>query len=335
MAIGDHTIKIGLSIGIETCCHTKTLSPDTLMQHADEAMYFAKHEKVSAYCFYTEDMEATRHFRMQMKKDLRGAGDRGELMLCYQPKQSLTTEKICGAEALLRWNHPERGIIYPADFMPVAEDMGVIEDIEKWVLSTVCEDIRRWRKKNLPMIPISVNISAQLFESPSFAESIEALLKSRQINAGQLSLELPEHLFLLPDKAKTKIFSRLYEAGIHITMDQFSVEKSSLQSLKALTLNEVKFGSRFIEDMEDKGRDMLMVRAVISCAHSLGLKVAACGVESEALRANLKNEHCDIVQGFIFSHPMAGGCFEEWLQNNDNILLDNEIIMEQRKYSTG
>jgi len=160
---------------------------------------------------------------MQIEADLRVAASNNEFVLYYQPKQSLVTGLICGAEALIRWNHPKCGLLLPGEFIAIAEEINSIEEIEKWVLGNVCGDMARWHSLQLPLTQVSVNVSSKSLDSPVFAEFMQALLKEHKISAGQLLLELPESFFLLMDESRMLTLSRLYEAGIGIIMDKFDV----------------------------------------------------------------------------------------------------------------
>ncbi len=325
LGVNNKELMVGVSIGIETCDSPNLLSFEDIISHADQAMYSAKMKEDSAFCFYTKDMEETHAVRMKMETDLKSAISNNEFVLCYQPRQSLKDGKTCGAEALVRWHHPERGVILPAEFVDIARDIHMLEEVEQWVISHVCADIRRWQDINLPFTSISVNVSEQLFGKPGFVEFICSLINDAGFNASALSLELCENLFLFPDEAHARTFSRIREIGFGVAMNQFGINTSSLRSLKADMLNEIKFSAAdFNMRADGSNKDLFLMKAVINCARSLGLKVTACGVESRELREVLKEGQCDAIQGFIFGRPMPAEYFELWLRSEENVGVENQ-----------
>jgi len=304
-------LRVGVSIGIATCLKGERCKAPLLMKHADEAMYRSKDKHESTYHFYTPDMDEALRMRVQLENDLRKAVQHDQLTLCYQPKQTLADGLLGGVEALVRWNHPLYGLLLPGEFMSLATGTPALDEIEEWVLMQVCQDLQRWRTMELPLIPVSVNVSARRFSHPDFIPHLTSLMKRHNVPEGQLALELPESVFAATHRAHAEIFIALYKLGILITMDKFGGELSSLQALKHVTLSEIKFDSA----LSHTG-DTRLMHAIIACAHALGVKVGALGVESEELRDCLKELNCDAIQGFIFSRPMPAAYLEEWLQSN-------------------
>jgi len=329
ITVDTQEVTVGVSIGIEACTDADILTAEEIINHADNAMYSSKLKDGSSYCFYTHDMEETNKRRIRMETELRKAIAHEELTLCYQPRQSLVTGKSCGVQALIRWNHPERGLMLPGEFIGIAQDIHMLEQIEAWVLRKVCQDIQRWHDMDLPFIQVSVHLSSKLFESPTFIKMMQSLIEENAIDTDQISLELPEKVFLLPDAAHACILAELYRLGISVTMNQFNIQTSSLQSLKAMALSEIKLGQDSVEYIGSNSKDRLVVKAIIGCAHSLGLRVIACGVESESLRDILKEERCDTIQGFIFSRPMPAAYLEHWLQNAGDLPLSPHAVPDQ------
>lgn len=308
-------ITVGVSIGITTCDAQENVNPAALIDQADTAMYRAKSEEGSVYCFYTDAMDEEFRLRQQLESELLDAVRKNQLTLCYQPKQSLENNEVIGVEALVRWDHPRLGTLLPGQFLELARESFLLEEIESWVLGQACKDIARWRSMQLPPLQVAVNVSAGWFDSSDFVLHLTSMIGKYHIPPDQLAIELPEEVFAPTDPARAHTFARLYKIGVGITMDKFGGHLSSLQSLKGIALSELKFDSRFSQTAGGEVADVRLVRAIVACAHALGVKVVASGVESETLRENLRQQDCDVIQGYVYSHPMPAAYLEEWLQN--------------------
>ncbi len=310
---GRCEVAVGVSIGISTSAGDRPVPALHMLKQADDAMYRAKQEGKSAYRFYTQDMDEALTLRMHMEKDLSLAVQNDELMLCYQPKQALPGGGLGGVEALVRWRHPQLGLLLPGAFIGIAQETGMLGQVEEWVLRQVCDDMARWRDMEFPALGVSVNVSAVLFDSPGFVPKLAAQLANHDLPPEHLSIELPENIFTHMDHNREQTFTALHRLGVGISMDRFGGDMSSLRAIKQSALSEIKIDSRGTGPEPESRR---MLQGIIACAHALGLKVVASGVETEGLRHYLYNQHCDTIQGFVFSRPMPAAYLETWLREN-------------------
>jgi len=313
VGMGSRQVQVGVSIGIATSFGYDRRAGPTLLTQADEAMYRAKSASKSCYRFYTDDMQHELQSRLTLESELRSALQKGELTLCYQPRQMLNTGELCGVEALVRWNHPQRGLMLPAEFIAIAEETGIANAIDQWVIEAVCSDIRRWQSLTIPPVQVSINLSAQQLDTPRFAEDFAAVLHRESINMASIALEFPESVFLSSNLQREQNMARLAKTGVTLCVDGYGGEAASLLALRSVLLSVLKLHTQFVRQMEQGPEHIRLVKAVIMCAHQLGLTVVASGVESEWLRACLKDQHCDQIQGFVFSRPMPSAFLEEWL----------------------
>jgi len=312
-------ITVGASIGIATAVAAQpdNVTSSLLIDQADTAMYRAKENEGNSFCFYTSDMNEALQFRRQLEAELATAVRNQELTLCYQPKQSLESGFISGVEALVRWDHPRLGTLLPETFLEVAREIHMLDEIEAWVMNEVCKDMHRWRVMNLPLLQVSVNISATCFDSPDFLMRLVSLIEKHGIQPELLAIELPEEIFASASFNRAQTFAKLYKLGIGISMDKFGGHMSSLQSLKGIALSEIKFDSRFSQSAGGQAEDLRLIKTIVACAHALGIRVVASGVESEALRDQLRQQQCDAIQGFIYKRPMPAPHFEAWLSGKE------------------
>lgn len=288
---------------------------NTLASHADSAMYRAKWNAVP-YLFYESDLgpsPATEH--LQFSGQLHGALERQEFELHYQPKIDLASGAICGAEALLRWQHPQQGLVLPKRFIPVAEQLGMIAPITDWVLATALTQSKRWSEDGRPM-PISVNVSARSFQSPGLVNRIGQALKKVGLDGSSLEIEITEGTLMADLDEGARILDSLSKLGVSIAIDDFGTGYSSLSYLKRLPIQTLKIDQSFLEDMASNPRDMAVVRSIIELGHNLGCKVIAEGVEDESVRLKLQELGCDLVQGFHISKPLPYDGFREWLSHS-------------------
>jgi len=289
----------------------------TLASHADSAMYRSKWN-AAPYLFYASEASASSaNQHLQFSGQLHGALEREEFELFYQPKIDLSTGAICGAEALLRWQHPQQGLVLPKQFIPVAEQLGMISPITDWVLDTALEQSKHWSADGSPM-PISVNVSARSFQAPGLISGIKQSLQKAGLDGSCLEIEITEGTLMADLDEGARILERLSELGVSIAIDDFGTGLSSLSYLKRLPIDVLKIDQSFLVSMSSNSRDAAIVRSIIELGHNLECKVIAEGVEDEAVRMQLKELGCDLVQGFHISKPLPDAGFREWLLHAAN-----------------
>ena len=279
---------------------------DTLLKNADAAMYRAKEHGRNNFQFYTAEMNQLVNERVSLESNLRRALERNELLLHYQPKLELKTGNIVGVEALLRWQHPEWGLLYPDRFIGLAEETGLIVPIGEWVLRTACAQARAWQDAGLPPITMSVNLSARQFRQEALFKLVARILSETGLQPGHLEMEITESMVMHNAETSIAILKGLKEIGVHLSVDDFGTGYSSLAYLKTLPIGILKIDKSFVQDIEGpKGRkDGVLAQAIISLGHSLKLKVIAEGVEEQAQLDFLKQNQCDEAQGYLFSRPV-------------------------------
>jgi EAL domain-containing protein (putative c-di-GMP-specific phosphodiesterase class I) len=267
-------------------------------------MYFAKEAGRNTYQFYQSSMNASAMEKLELEAELRRAVDRNELFLHYQPQVHITTGKMVGVEALVRWASPRRGLVSPGEFIPVAEEnVQVIGQIGAWVLRAACEQARAWQERGLRSVPVSVNVSSQQFRQEGLVSHVAALLKEFRLSPSRLIIEITESV-LLEDRPATKDQLReLTALGLRLSMDDFGTGYSSLSYLKRFPLHALKIDRSFVRDLTTSADDAAITRAIIAMSHSLGLKVVAEGVETAEQLEFLRREECEYAQGFFFSRP--------------------------------
>ncbi|MGZ8176169.1 EAL domain-containing protein [Methylobacter sp.] len=307
-----HNYHCTPSIGI-TLFKGQNLTIDELLKQADIAMYQAKASGRNAMCFFDPQMQTNITNRVALEKDLKLALAENQFMLYYQP-QVLHNQKIIGAEALIRWHHPQRGLVPPVDFIPLAEETGLILPIGQWVLETACAQIKSWEdNEHTRHLQIAVNVSARQFHQTDFVEQVSHILSHNDINPANLKLELTESLVLGDINNTILKMRKLREIGIRFSMDDFGTGYSSLSSLKKLPINQLKIDQSFIRDITSDPDDAIIVQTIIAMATSLGMEVIAEGVETEEQRAFLELHGCPAIQGYLFGRPMPIEQFEALL----------------------
>ena len=290
-------------------------SDTELIDNADMAMYYAKAAGRSAFRVFASEMAEKAHRRTQMEIDLRDAVEQGQLWLAFQPKVDLRHDTVTGCEALLRWDHPEHGPVSPVDFIPVAEDSGLILPIGDWVLETACRQGRAWLDAGLPPISIAVNISAaQLFQRDPVAW-VTSILDRTGFPAELLELELTESQLAQDVETAIAVFGRLRELGIRLAIDDFGTGYSSLDYLRRFDVTSLKVDRSFVDGMLAEPGDAAIVRAAIALAHAFGLSAVAEGVETESQRRFLDELHCDAIQGYLVSRPIPAEEFAALLRS--------------------
>ena len=293
------------SIGI-TVYPSDSTEKDTLIRNADVAMYRAKDRGRNNYQFYTPEMNRRTREMMNMEGELRRALEREEFVLHYQPKVSLATGHLTGVEALLRWRHPERGLVPPGDFIPLLEETGLIVQTGEWVLRTVCAQLKAWERDGIRPVTVAINLSPRQFLAPELAQTIKQILVQNQVKAELLEVEITESSVMMNAEEAIRTVEYLESMGVQTAIDDFGTGYSSLSYLKRFRLRALKIDRSFVRDITTDPDDATITQAVISMAHSLGLKVVAEGVETEAQLAFLMRYGCDEVQGFLFSRPVPG-----------------------------
>lgn len=285
-----------------------------LMSNADSAMYHAKRMGRGNYQFFTPQMNAAASARLALEKALRRALDQQEFELHYQPKVDVKSGAVMGMEALLRWRHPERGLVPPAEFIPLAEEIGLIGPIGAWVLQTACRQNREWQRIGLPKLRVAVNLSAVQFRQQNLPEFVAGVLAETGLDASDLELEVTESVVMHNAKEAAQILEKLHAQGIHISIDDFGTGYSSLSYLKQFRLDTLKIDRSFVRDISSDADDAAIVRSVIALAHSLRLGVIAEGVETAEQLDFLESLDCDEYQGYLRSKPLAVADFENFLR---------------------
>lgn len=293
---------------------------DVLMKNADAAMYCAKENGRNNYKFFTPEMNFRANQVFLMEKDLRVALEQDQFTLVYQPQVDLMTGKICGAEALLRWKHPEKGFISPAEFIPVAEETGQIVPIGEWVIRTACWRFSAWQKQGMAAIPVAVNLSIRQLRQPNLADVIEAAVKENGLDPHCLELEITEGIMMGDTKSAMAFLSRMDSLGVQMSIDDFGTGFSSLSYLKNLPVNKLKIDQSFVRDIETDESDAAIVRSIISLGHRLDLKVIAEGVETLEQLDFLRIRGCDEVQGYYFSRPLSADDFQKFVNSVPTLL---------------
>ncbi|MBA5777156.1 EAL domain-containing protein [Stappia sp. F7233] len=306
--INGQEVKIGASIGITTYPADGT-SSEALLRNADLAMYRAKAEGGGLYSSFAEGMDQNARQAIALEADLRRALGRGELELHYQPQIRLSDCKVVGVEALLRWRHPERGLVAPAEFLPLAEESGMIYDIGEWVLNEACQEAMRWTERGLGDLRIAVNISPTQFRKQSVASLAASALASSRLSAERLEIEITENVLMQGAERVLKDMRDLHRQGVQVAIDDFGTGYSSLAYLKNFKVDRLKIDRCFVRTMETDPRDAAIVNAVVGLGKSLDLHVLAEGVEREQQVKMLKAAGCDEAQGYLFGKPMTGDAF--------------------------
>lgn len=271
-------------------------------------------EMVDSYEFGKVPTSDRAFERIEIERNLRKALDRGEFYLLYQPQVNSKTGRVEAVEALIRWNHPERGVIPPNQFIPVAEDTGLIIPIGEWVLRTACKQNKNWQDKGYKPVRVSVNISPIQLRRWDFVNLLEEILEEVQLDPSYLELEITENTLMESMEDNIEILDRLRQMGVRIALDDFGTGYSSLNYLQQLPINNMKIDKSFVQDIANDRNKSYIAESIIQLAHRLNLEVIAEGVETEEQLRMLVNKNCDIIQGFIFSEPLPSGQVERILR---------------------
>lgn len=306
--IEQYDLVVTASIGIALYPYDG-VDLETLSKSADTAMYRAKQDGRDGYRFFTAEMQARATRNLQLVNALRHALEREQFQVHYQPQVSIKDGGIIGAEALLRWQHPELGMVSPAEFIPVAEDSGLILTIGEWVLRTAVQQLKRWMDSGHPPMVIAVNLSAVQFRHPSLPDLVTRILNAEKLSPQYLELELTEGVAMHDPQGAIEVMNKLHERGIRMSIDDFGTGYSSLNYLKKFKVYKLKIDQSFVRDIGTDLEDKAIVAAIISMAKSLGLKTIAEGVETEEQLVFLREQGCDEVQGYYYSRPLAADQF--------------------------
>ncbi|WP_370461042.1 EAL domain-containing protein [Paraglaciecola sp. L1A13] len=316
--INHQEFVLGASIGIAFYPEDGS-SPQELLKNADTAMYFAKNAGGNKYQFFSGEMNQNAVRQLQIENLIRLGLKEDLFNVYYQPKIDIATGKLVSMEALVRFEHPEKGIVSPAQFIPLAEQTGQVIDIGEVVLRKACEDTKRWVSAGIFTGRVAVNISARQFELPDLDETIDRILQKADLSPLHLECEITEGTLMQDPESALHMMNRLRERGIHLALDDFGTGYSSLAYLKRFPLNTLKIDKAFIDDIATSSVDRHMTAAIINIAHNLGLKVVAEGVEHEEQMSILRRYDCEMLQGYLYSKPLSSARFERLLKENHQL----------------
>ena len=303
--VSGHTLRVTGSVGLSVCPRDAT-DVESLIKYADTALYLAKEQGRNTFRFFSPDLDARVRARMHLENDLRLAVDREEFILHYQPQIELASGRITGVEALLRWMHPQRGLVPPNTFIPTAEDTGLILPIGEWALRTACRQARSWQDQGHPPLRISVNISGKQLNGADIVGMVRKILTETQCEPRLLGMEITESAVMADPRDAIRVIDSLHELGVEVAIDDFGTGYSSMAYLKRFALDRLKIDGTFIQGTPDDKDDVAIVQATIALARQFHLRVTAEGVETAAQRAFLQEHHCDAIQGFLVSAPVPG-----------------------------
>lgn len=322
--IGNTSVTVTTTIGISVFPTDGTTS-EALMKNADIAMYYAKDAGRNGFQFYSQDIHNQALARFSLESDLRSAIENEELTLVYQPKLNLHSGEISGVEALLRWKHPDRGNVSPAEFIPLAEETGLILPLGRWVLAQACLQMQRWLANGYPLVSIAVNCSAIQFMRSDMTRDINDAISLSGLDPRCLEIELTESLLLQDIDTGISILSGMKSLGIQLSIDDFGTGFSSLSYLKRLPVDKLKIDRSFIKDLAGDSGDAAIVSSIIALSHNLNLSVVAEGVETQEQMDLLRRFECNEAQGYLIGFPMDVAAFEAWLASRSPLLLKNVV----------
>ena len=325
--LDGHSVYVGASIGI-ALYPNDGVDAETLQSNADAALHQAKLTGRNMLRFFSSEMSSRAKERLTLEADLRRAVEREELRLHYQPQADLISGEIVGVEALVRWQHPLRGLIQPGDFIALAEENGYIVELGEWVLRNACRQFRQWQDAGLTLRWVAVNVSPVQLSRGRLIETVSAALQETGIVAGQLELEITESCIMADREQSFKVLAELRAIGVRLSIDDFGTGYSSLAYLQQLEVHELKVDMAFVRDMTTNSGNASIVKAVIALGHSLNLEVIAEGVETPGQARHLRALQCDLMQGYLLSRPLPAEAMTAYLSSFQPtpIPLDNEAL---------
>ncbi|MBV7271505.1 bifunctional diguanylate cyclase/phosphodiesterase [Clostridium sp. PL3] len=319
VTIEDKSVYISASLGVSIYPRDgKDL--EELIRNADTAMSFAKISGKSNYKFFESSMRKQILERVELEKELREAVENKEFIIFYQPKINISTGELEGAEALVRWIHPTKGIISPTVFIKLAEEVGIIEKIGEIVIKTVCLQNKKWQEEGYKKLAIAVNLSVDQLKNNSVINLIKKILNDTELESKWLEIEITESIIMEDFRYYKKMLNKIRDLGIKVYLDDFGTGYSSLSYLKDIPIDYIKIDKSFIDDITEDKRQSAIVSALIQLAHGIDLKVVAEGVEEHSQLKILREYNCDLVQGYIFSKPVSKEDFEKMLKSNNQLV---------------
>jgi diguanylate cyclase (GGDEF)-like protein/PAS domain S-box-containing protein len=319
MDIDGREVFSSASIGI-TLYPTDTQDVDTLVKFADSAMYHAKEQGRNNYQFYSQEMTDTAQNRLRMESNLRRALERDELFLQYQPQLDIESGTILGVEALLRWRDNNGNITTPAQFIPMAEETGLIVAIGEWVLNQACSQLKTWHSAGFPHLTMSVNVASRQFKDLTFGHTVRHIIETHNIPAHTLELEITESVLMENSELIMRLLNDLKESGVNLAIDDFGTGYSSLSYLKRFPIDRVKIDQSFVRDLSIDTDDLAIVKAIIAMTKTLRLRVIAEGVETQEQLRLLRNEGCHEYQGYLYAKPMPASEIDKLLQDHSKLV---------------
>ncbi|WP_151445920.1 putative bifunctional diguanylate cyclase/phosphodiesterase [Lacisediminimonas profundi] len=306
-------LHITASIGVSTCPQDGH-DEYALLKRADIAMYRAKAAGKNTCAHYSSGMDGASAVQLALESDLRRAIERNALTLYYQPKVRTQTSRITGSEVLVRWEHEELGLLRPEDFIPLAEETGLIVPLTKWILRQACRQNREWRSQGLPALQVAVNLSARQFADGNLLADIRSVLAETGMEPSLLELEITESMMMRDTRHSRRMLEGLKALGVHIALDDFGVAYSSLSHLKRFPIDIIKIDRSFIRGIPGSRADEAITEAIITLSRNLNIKVVAEGVEKKEQLQFLRSRRCDEIQGYLFSQPLDAQSFSALLQ---------------------
>jgi diguanylate cyclase (GGDEF)-like protein/PAS domain S-box-containing protein len=303
--VSGQTLRVTGSVGLAMCPRDAS-DVESLIKYADTALYLAKEQGRNTFRFFSPDLDAKVRARMHLENDLRLAVDRDEFLLHYQPQIELATGRIIGVEALLRWLHPQRGLVAPGAFIPTAEETGLILPIGEWALRAACLQARAWHESGARRVRVAVNISGKQLNGADIVGVVRRILTETHCDPSMLGLEITESAIMSDPRDAIRVISALHELGVEVTIDDFGTGYSSMAYLKRFALDRLKIDATFVQGTPEDKDDVAIVQATIALARQFRLRVTAEGVETTAQKTFLKEHECDAIQGFLVSAPLPG-----------------------------
>ena len=313
--VDDKEFFMEVSVGV-TVCPDDGMEPDILIANADMAMYRSKASGRGGYAFFTAELNQQVARRVELEMDLRMGLSRQQFTLYYQPKLDIATGQISGAEALIRWEHPEKGIVSPMEFIPLAEETGLINDLGEWILYQAAARAKEWSQLAGRPFPIAVNISPRQVRDVDLPDQVTQVLRQYQLPASCLELEITESAVMGNLEKAKAMFQTLYEMGIHLSLDDFGTGFSSLSYLRQLPISTLKIDKSFVDDIPQDADSSTMVTTIITMARHLKLITVAEGVEESAQLEFLRQNQCTQIQGYYFARPMPADTFVDFIRKH-------------------